>query len=188
MATSDIQICSNGLLLLGADPINSFDDESDRATLVSNLWPNMRDAVLRQYPWNCAVKRLALAADVATPAFEYGQQFSLPGDCLRILSIGEEGDQLRYAIEGSKLLCDESVVYLRYLFRNTDATTYDSLLVETMEAYVAMTCAYPITRDRGVQKAMSELYSFKLRQARTVDSQEQPAESFGDFPFLQARY
>ena len=187
MATSDVQICSNALLMLGAQTINSFDDENDRALLVSNLWANARDAVLRSFPWNCAVKRVSLAPDAAAPAFEYAYQFAKPGDCLRILSIGEEGDSLRYTIEGSKILIDESECKLRYIYRAIDVTIWDALLVEAMEAYMAMTCAYPITKSATTQKTMSELYAFKLRQARTVDSLEQPPEDMGNKPFIDAR-
>ena len=187
MATSEVQICSNALLMLGAQTINSFDDESDRALLVSNLWPNARDAVLRSHPWNCAVKRVALAPDSTTPAFDFGYQFTLPGDLLRVLSVGEKGDPQEYELEGRKVLSDESALYLRYVYRNEDIASWDALLVEAMEAYMAMTCAYPITKSASEQKAMADLWALKLRQARTIDGQENPPEEAGDFPFLNVR-
>lgn len=187
MATSAVQICSNALLLVGDQPINSFSDNNDRTRLVSNLWANARDAVLRSHPWNCAVKRVALSPDVATPAFEWSQQFTLPPDCLRILSIGEEGETPAYAIESGKILCDENPLNLRYVWRNTDVTTWDALLAEAMTAHMAMTCAYPITKSAAQQDEMIKLYRFKLQQARSVDGQEQPPEQFGDFPLMNAR-
>lgn len=187
MATSDVQICSNGLLLVGADTINSFSDENDRAKLVSNLWENCRDAVLRSHPWNCAVKRVALSPDAAAPAFEYAYQFTLPGDLLRVLAVGEEGETIHYRIEGRKILMDEADLKLLYVWKNTVVTTWDSLLVEAVTAYMAMTCAYPITKSAATQKSMADLYAFKLRQARTVDGLEQPTEEFGDTPFINAR-
>jgi hypothetical protein len=187
MASSAVQICSNALLLLGAQTINAFNEENDRAKLASNLWENCRDAVLRSHPWNCAVKRVALAADVDAPAFEWTAQFTLPGDFLRLLSIGEEGEIIAFQLEAGKILCDEDPVNLRYLFRNENVTSWDSLLVEAMTAYMAMTMAYPITKSASVQETMAKLYEFKLRQARAVDGQENPPEQFGDYPFLDAR-
>ena len=187
MATSAVQVCSNALLLLGADPINDFDDESDRATLVANLWPNSLDAILRAHPWNCAVKRVALAADVAVPAFDYAYQFTLPGDCLRVLSVGELGAQQEYQLEGRKLLSDESILYLRYVYKNEDIPSWDSLLVQAAEAYMAMTCAYPITKSQGTVDAMLKLWDHKLRTARTIDGQENPPEDFGDSPLIAVR-
>jgi hypothetical protein len=187
MASSEVQICSNALLMLGSQTINSFDDESDRATLVSNLWPNARDAVLRAHPWNCAVKRVVLSPDVAAPAFDYGSAFTLPGDWLRVLSVGEEGEQIPYLLEARKILMDETICQLRYLFRNEDIPSWDALLVEAMEAYMAMTCAYPITKSAAQQEAMAALWKLKLQQARTVDGQENPPETVGDFPLLNVR-
>jgi hypothetical protein len=187
MATSEVQVCSNALLLLGANPINSFDDESDRALLVSNLWDNCRDAVLRSHPWNCAVKRVALSPDGATPAFDYAYQFTLPGDCLRVMSVGEEGEAFRFRLEGRKILMDDAVCKLGYIYKNEDVTTWDALLVEAMEAYMAMTCAYPITKSASMQKSMADLYQYKLKQARSTDAQEQPSEDVGDYPLLSVR-
>lgn len=187
MATSDVQICSNALLMLGAHTINSFEEDSDRATLVANLWENMRDAILRAHPWNCAQKRVQLAPDASTPAYEYAYQFTLPGDCLRVLSIGEEGDVPRYRIEGRKILMDDAECPLLYIFRNEDVTTWDSSLVAAAEAYVAMTCAYPITKSKSVLDAMGALWGLKLREARTVDGLEVPTEDVGDTPFLNVR-
>lgn len=187
MATSDVQVCSNALLMLGAQTINSFDDESDRATLVANLWPNMRDAVLRSHPWNCAKKRKLLAPDAAAPDFEFAYQFSLPSDCMRVLSVGEEGETIRYKIEGRKLLTDEAQCKLGYVFRNEDVTTWDALLVSSAEAFVAMTCAYPITKSAAQQQNMLALWQAKLREARTVDGLEEPTDDVGDKPFLNVR-
>lgn len=187
MASSAVEVCSNALLMLGAQPINSFDDEADRATLVSNLWPNMLDAVLRSHPWNCAVKRSVLAPDAATPAFDYSYQFTLPPDCLRVLSVGEAGERPDFALEGRKILFDESSLNLRFVYRNSDIPSWDALLVQSAEAYVAMTCAYPITKSASVQKTMAELFEFKLRQARSIDGQENPPDDLGDFPLIAAR-
>jgi hypothetical protein len=187
MATSAVQVCSNALLLLGAQTINAFTDNSDRAKLVSNLWANCRDAVLRSHPWNCAVEIVQLAPDATTPAFDWTYQFTLPGDCLRILSVGEEGETPEYRVRRRKILCDENPLNLTYLYRNEDVASWDSLLVEAMTAYMAMTCAYPITKSASVQEQMASLYKFKLQQAKAVDGQEQPPEQMGDFPFMDAR-
>lgn len=187
MATSEVQICSNALLLLGAQPINSFDDEFDRAVLVSNLWPNALEAILRAHPWNCAIRRVALAPDAVAPAFEWPYAFTLPGDCLRILTIGEEGEFPSYTLEGRKILSDENPLKLRFVYRNEDIPSWDSLLVQAAEAYMAMTCAYPITKSASMFQAMTALWAEKLKGARTVDGLENPPETLGDFPLLAVR-
>jgi len=187
MATSAVQVCSNALLLLGAQTINSFDDESDRALLVANLWPNALEAILRSHPWNCAIQRVQLAPDAATPPFDYAYQFALPGDCLRILSVGERGENPQFELEGRKVQFDEALLNLRYVYRNDDIPSWDALLVQAAEAYMAMTCAYPITKSASMFEAMGNLWKLKLQQARTIDGLENPPEELGDYPLLAAR-
>ncbi len=99
----------------------------------------------------------------------------------------EEGDAIRYRIARRKILMDEAECKLEYLFRNEDVTTWDALLVAAAEAYVAMTCAYPITKSASQQETMAALWKLKLREARTVDGLEEPTEDVGDTPFLNVR-
>ena len=91
MAATEVSICSNALLMLGGQPINDLSENSDRARLASNLWPAVRNYVLRRHPWNCAVKRVALAPDLTPPAFDWAFQFTLPPDFMRVLAVGEAG-------------------------------------------------------------------------------------------------
>jgi hypothetical protein len=66
MAT-DVSICSNALLRLGAAPINSFEEADElgsniqQVRLAGNLWPTVRKAILRAHPWNCATTRVLLS-------------------------------------------------------------------------------------------------------------------------------
>lgn len=187
MATSDVQICSNALLLLGAQTINSFDDSTERATLCGNLWANARDGVLRAHPWNCAIKRVSLAPDATAPDFDYGYQFTLPGDCLRVLSCGRDGEPQAYEIEGRKILSDENPIYLRYVYRLEDVASWDSMLVEAMTAYMAWKLAYPITKSASEAQVKEGEYGALLRLARTVDGQENPPQQAGDERLLASR-
>lgn len=187
MATSVVQIASNALLLLGDKPINSFSDDSDRALLASNLWDNARQSVLRGHPWNCAIKRVALAPDVEAPAFDWSYQHSLPGDCLRVLFVGQREAPDEYKIEGRKILADTNPVYLEYIFDNEDVASWDSLLVEAMQRYLAFAMAYPITKSNTTRDSMYQEYEKILRQARAVDGQENQNEMAGDSPLLSVR-
>lgn len=188
MATSDIQICSNALLSLGAQSINDFGENNDRAMLASNLWPNVRDSVLRSHNWNCCIKRVALAPDATAPDFEYAYQFTLPSDCLRVLSVGEDAeDQPAYQIEGGRILCDENPLYLRYVFRNTNAPSYDSMLADVLQQAMAAKMAYAITKSASKEQLEQRKLELLLRQARAVDGQENPPEEFGASSIMAVR-
>jgi hypothetical protein len=188
MSATPVSICSNALLMLGDNPIADFDEGTDKARLASNLWGFARDAVLRRHPWNCAIKRVTLAPDEAVPAFDYGHQFTLPSDWLRTLSVGQEGDRPRYKMEGGKLLMDETVCRLRYVWRNDNPATWDALLVETMTHVMRNLFAYPTTQSGSLEQLVNSTVQAAIREARAVDGSEDEPEAFDDSPLLRARY
>jgi hypothetical protein len=187
--SSAVKICSDALVELGLQPINSFADSSDRALAASNLWPQVRDNVLRSHPWNCALARVVLSPDATAPAFEWSQQFTLPGDCVRVLSIGAKPtDRIPYVVEGGKVLCDEGVVYLRYVRRNDNPATYDPNLFRAMTLAMAAALAVPACEDVGKKQDKERELMAVMRTARAVDGMEAPPESIDDYPFLAARF
>lgn len=182
-----ISICSNALLRLGQSPIASFNDESDHARLCANLWPSIYDRTLRTHPWSCAIKRVTLSAEVASPEFEYKYRFPLPGDWIRTLSIGINGKSEDYKQEGNRILTNESVVYLRYVFRQ-DIDLVDDSVVEVLTCAMASEMAYPVTQSASMQQVMQEKYLRALVDARSINAQEIPPIEFGSNSLYEARF
>lgn len=187
MATR-VSICSNALLLLGAKTINSLDEGTDRASLASNLYDSVRDSLLRSHPWNCAVKRVILAPDTETPAFDYTAQFTLPGDWLKTISVGPDGYEVDYKHESGKILANGTSLALRYISRNDNESTWDSMLVHAMELKMAAEMAYPITGSASMADLMNGKLLQHLKAARAVDGQDDPPQTLGDFRLLNARF
>jgi len=188
MPTSAVSICSNALLLLGDESIDSFDVDNARTRLCVNLFPMKRDRVLRSHPWNCAIKRVVLSPDTTEPAFGWAYKFPLPGDCLRVLSVGdEENGYDEYEIEGGYILMDSTICRLRYIFRNEEPATWDALLVDAMTQVMVAALTYPITKSTTKQASEEQIVKDVLKAARTVDGQENPPETMGDFPTLAHR-
>lgn len=186
--TTSVSIASNALLMLGAQPINDFNEDSDRARLASNLYEPARDLLLRSHPWNCAIKRVVLSPDTDAPAFGYSYQFTLPGDWLRTLSVGDYGNEIDYRIEGRKILADDSVLKLRYIFRNDQESTWDTMLIDAMTKTMSATMAYAITQSTSKEELEFKKLEMALKQARAVDGQEDPPETLGDFRLLASRH
>ena len=187
MAT-EVSICSNALLMLGAQPINSLTENNDRARLCNSLFDTVRDDVLRSHFWNCATKRLALAPDVTAPAFDYSYQFTLPSDFIRLQQVGEYGYESDYRQEGNKILCSESTLKIVYIYRNESVETWDVSLINAMQHAMAAKLAYPITQSASLSQVMDQQLNMFMKRARAVDGQDNPPETMGDFPLLAARY
>lgn len=183
-----VSICSNALLSLGAQPINSLSENNDRARLCNSLWETVRDDVLRSHFWNCAIKRTTLAADVDTPAFDYSYQFTLPTDWIRNVQVGEYGYESFYRCEGRKILCDESSLKLVYVYRNESVGTWDVSLINAMTYAMAARMAYPITQSASQAQLAEQQLAMYMKRARAVDGQDDMPETMGDFPLIAARY
>jgi hypothetical protein len=185
---SKVSICSNALLLLGAQTINSLSESNDRALLAANLYDSTRDDVLRSHPWNCATKRVILAPETTAPAFGYSAAFVLPSDWLRTMEVGEFGYELDYKTENGRILADATALPLRYVFRNDQEATWDAMLVKAMELRMAAEMAYAITSSASMADLMFNKLQQHMKQARAVDGMDDPPQELGDYPLLQARF
>lgn len=172
----------------GAQTINSLDDSTDRARACSNLYPVVRDYVLSSHPWNCCITRVQLNPDVEAPLFDWQLQYTLPTDFLRLLATGEKGYEPEYQIEGRKILMDEIPLNLRYVFRNDNEATWTPLLVTAVTLAMRQALAYPITQSTSLEQLIDQAIEPILKRARTIDSQDQPPETLGDFRLLNSRF
>lgn len=192
--SSAINICSAALLQLGKSPISSFEEPGDLARICANLYPFERDSILREHIWNCALKRVVLAPLVASPVFGYASQFALPGDCLRLVSVGDtrvdEAPQVTsWRVIGRNILAAGSALSIEYVWRNEDESTWDAKLQELMIARMLWKLAYPLTQSTSLRDELKSEYMALARTARSLDSQEDPSQSLSDdYTLITGRY
>ena len=191
---SVVDICNGALNQLGASTILSLTEDSKNARLCNARFTQVRDSIFRSHHWNCLQKRVQLAADTATPAWGFTKQYTLPADCLRLLTILDYDSD--YKVEGRKILTDNSSLKILYIGRIEDPNEYDELLRETLSAALAADIAYAITSSNPLTANMYNLLRDKLREARFVDSTEgqntQPDKGMADVmdasTFINSRF
>lgn len=185
--TSSVIICNAALSMIGADSILALDDSTKNARHCLNVYEQTRRALLRSHPWSCAVKRVQLSPLANKPAYGYDNAFALPGDFVRVI----ECNAYSYCIEGRAILCRESVLQLRYVYDNTDESSWDGLLVEAMSLSLAAKLAKPITGSSAESESKSAELRALLKQARAINGQEYPSQTLDanhDFEFTGVRY
>ena len=95
MGLSKTDVCSQALLRVGADIIESLDvnvgdpeGTVETALLCNVLFDQAFDELLRMYPWNCCTARDVPVKLAEAPAFGYTTAFQVPNDFVRLLPIG----------------------------------------------------------------------------------------------------
>lgn len=95
---TDVDIVNAALIKLGERTIASLSDAVKPALLANAIYADLRDALLREHPWNFAVVRTSLAVPASlAPGGRYGTAYMLPDGgggaprCLRLLGVEDSG-------------------------------------------------------------------------------------------------
>lgn len=186
--TSSVSICSNALVMLGGAPFSSFTEPKPHVRVAANLYPSVRDDVLRMHSWNCATARVILAPLATAPAFDFSYQFQMPGDWLRTLQVGYAGTPLEYRSEGQRLLANVDALPLVYSFRNEVEDTWSTNLIHVMELAMMAKMAYAITASSSLRDSCRDEFARELKVAKAIDGQDDPPEEFSAGTFYESRF
>ncbi len=180
MAISNTSICNLSLSDIGSKRINNFDDtteDSPEAIFCRLHYESTRDALLRSHWWGFASARKTLTQDATDPDFEWDNQFILPVDFLRLKSIYEgrfSDENLRsYAIEGERLLTNDTTMEIRYIKRVTDPSKFDPLFVQVLVLQLALKLVTGLAKtDTKLKESIKDDLNLLMPVVRALDRQE----------------
>jgi hypothetical protein len=203
MATgdTDIKICSDALLMLGANPISSFTEGTDSANICDSLYPDIKKQALATYPWSFSFKKTQLARLVTTPENEYKYEYQLPSDIIGRPDAVYESDDVgaaprrEYRLIGNKLLTDYDVVYIDYQY-NVPEYSLPHYFVQLLKYEMAWHLALPITDQADKSEYWRTIAEGTagengrggyMRQAMNIDGQGTPNNAIQDFSLINVR-
>jgi len=174
MPGTKIDICNDALNRIGDRLISSLDDGTPTADLLKNRYDISRRKVLRSHPWKRLRKRAVLAALTDAPAFQWAKKFPLPSDCLRLwLVTDSNGDPINdWELEGTDILADEPVLYIKYIKDETSVDLLDDSLNEVISLQLAKELAFSRSGDNSLYDRIENEYRIKFAEARSIDSKE----------------
>ncbi len=178
MAISPTQVCNLALARIGSKRINDIEEAATIAVQCETHYEQTRDALLRSYWWRFASARVDLTQDDEGPDFEWDNQFSLPNDFLRLKDVYEDNNTplhattRTYAIEGKKILTNESSVSIRYIRKVEDTTVFDPLFTEVLVLQLAIKLVMPLSQDKVLRRDLLDELTVLMARVRTVDSSE----------------
>ena len=199
---TDLTICSDALLLLGAAPISSFNEGTDEANTCDRLYPDVKNSTLQDYPWSFSFKKVQLARTVNTPTNEWKYEYQLPSDrvgppraAFNSTAVGDRPFQT-WEIYGDKLLTNEETVVIDYQYSVVEGNM-PVYFVQLLKYQMAWHLAEPITdqisktdywKAIAVGAPSENMRGGYMRVAMSIDGQGQPPQAIEDYSLIAVRY
>jgi len=198
---TDIRICSDALLMLGAKAISSFNEGTSASNTCDRLYPGVKYSTLQSYPWSFSFKKVQLAQTINTPVNQYRYEYQLPSDRLGAIrraynstAVGS-GTFNDWVIQGDKLLTNETTVVIDYQFAPTESEM-PAYFVQLLKYMMAWHLADPITDQVSKTQYWQQVAVGSpgennrggyFRTAMVVDGQGNTTQSFEDFSLIEVR-
>lgn len=188
-ANSAVDICARALILIGADPITSFDEDTTEALVASNMYEDVARASLVNSRWRFATNQAVLNLLSAAPTGRYDRAYQLPTDLLMLHAVTVQDLPIEYQIYGDKIFADgdaADVLVADYTFRALEQN-WPSYFTIAVEYALAVVFATSIARDPTLGSLMREQGRESMAKARSLDSQQQTARKLTTSRFIAER-
>lgn len=198
---SSVEIANSALTKLGELRIMSLDDNVKAAREINAIFTLRRDALLRAYNWNFAMKRANLPALSDAPANGYAYAYQLPSDCLRMIQVGDYYsipglanfiggiDDQPYKIEGQTIVTDLGApLAVRYLRRVTNSGEFDVMFNEVLAYDLAFETCESLTQNTSKKESLRAGRHEQILLAVRANAIELPPESIPDDSWIASRF
>ena len=187
---SDIEVANIALNMLGHITMGAETDKTKEGQLFRSMYYPARDALLRSFTWNFAIRRDSISKLSSTPEFRFAYEYPSPTDMLRLLEIfGDTNVEVQWRVEGAKILCDlSSPIKIRYITKVESPGLYDAFFIQSLAAKLAFQWAEPLSKTSTLQKMMAEVFKETLAEAVSCDSVEKTPETIQAATWITARY
>lgn len=199
---TDLSICSDALILLGAAPISSFTEGTDTAQACDRLYPDLKNTLLSTYVWSWTLKKVQLQRLSDNPINEWKYAYQMPGDHLTgALAVfetdGTAQRSVRYGWEiyGDQLVTNMETVYIDYQTTLAE-TAMPNYFVRLLRTALAAELAIVITdqaskadyfRALAYGGAADNGRGGLMREAMNIDARGQSTQIVEDFSLIQVR-
>ena len=188
-ANSAIDIASRALVLIGAEPITSFDSSSTEALVATNMYEDTVRAMLSTARWRFATEQAVLnqLSDVPTGRFDIAHQ--LPSDLLVLHGVTINDRLIEFTVYGDKVFSDSTTsdtLVADFTFRanEVDFPSYFSLALQYSLASIFATS---IARDDRLMQLMETKANLLMAKARNIDAQQQTTRRLSTTRFISNR-
>ena len=188
-ANSAIDIASRALVLIGAEPITSFDSSSTEALVATNMYEDTVRAMLSTARWRFATEQSVLnqLSDVPTGRFDIAHQ--LPSNLLVLHGVTVNDNLIEFTVYGDKVFSDTTAsdtLVADFTFR-ADEVDFPSYFSLALQYSLASIFATSIARDDRLMQMMETKANQLMAKARNIDAQQQTTRKLVTSRFISNR-
>jgi hypothetical protein len=199
---TDLSICSDALILLGAAPLSSFTEGTDAAQACDRLYPDLRDSLLSRYPFSWSYIKVQLGRLSNTPINEFKYAYGLPGNMLsgvqavfETSSTNQQPINDGWEIYGQEFYTNLESVYIDYQ-ESVDESKMPHYFVQLLRTALASELAITIT-DQSTKADYFRTLAFGtpgengrgglFREAVNIDSRGRLPQIIEDYALIAVR-
>lgn len=183
-------VINKALRLVGAATVDSIDDGSNNALILTDIYDIALRSILSECKWNFATTRSTLSVTgSALPWYDSGitTVYEKPADLIRIFDTDD--DDATWHEEADYIITDTSGLGLRYVFYLDDPSKYSA---EFLQAFIDRLCsdiAYAIVNSASLgEKYLTKYEKISLPKAMAANSQGGTQQTIKDDAWELAKY
>ena len=188
-ANSAIDIASRALVLIGAEPITSFDSGSNEAVVASNMYEDVIRASLSSARWRFATEQAVLNQLTDTPTGRFAIAHQLPADTIIVHTITVNDNLVDFTVYGDKVFSQQTssdTLIADFTFRANE-NTFPSYFTLAVEYSLASIFATSIARDDRLMNMIETKAQQLMAKAKNLDAQQQTTRKLSTSRFISNR-
>ena len=188
-ANSAIDIASRALVLIGAEPITSFDSSSTEALVATNMYEDTVRAMLSTARWRFATDQQILQELTDKPTGRFDIAHQLPSNLLVLHGVTVNDRLIEFTVYGDKVFSDTTTndtLIADFTFR-ADEVDFPSYFSLALQYSLASIFATSIARDDRLMQMMETKANQLMAKARNIDAQQQTTRKLVTSRFISNR-
>ena len=184
---TELDVKNYALGLLGAEPIKDG-DSNKRQRLADLFYPTVVNTALREYDWNFARTTCELSAATNTPEIELkdkGNQFSLPANCVKVLTLHNYDGE--YEVAGPFLYAYTDTLVIDYTANDYPVSYWTEDFKKLVAIGLALELSYGLVQSNTLTQSLYQRYDKHIRDFRFNNSTEHSNTTWAGTGFTGAR-
>jgi len=175
MALSKFDICNQALVLVGANTITSFSQNTTESIVANQLYETTLEDLLTKCRWRFASKQVQLSKNATNPDARYESSYALPSDALILHTVTVSDSVINYDRYQQNIFTNTSTsdtVIADYTFQPSESI-FPPYFAKVLVFELASLFAGAIARNDQLANLYAQRAVAQLQQAKSIDSQAQ---------------